>query len=167
MTYKYFSPRPTTAEELKKAYRTLAFQHHPDRGGDTRIMQEINREYESLFIALGDMHRNKDGEVYQRREATAETAADFINIVDRLIRLRGLVIEIIGAFVWVTGETRTHKEALKNMGFRFQPKKLAWYLAPDWWRKRGRKPHTLDEIRGMFGVQAVFHGQEETGLATA
>jgi len=32
--------------ELKKRYRKLAFQYHPDRGGDAEIMKAINAEYD-------------------------------------------------------------------------------------------------------------------------
>ena len=28
--------------DLKKEYRRLALQHHPDKGGDTAIMQQVN-----------------------------------------------------------------------------------------------------------------------------
>ncbi len=39
----------TSLIELKKQYRALAKQHHPDRGGSTEAMQEINKEFEVLF----------------------------------------------------------------------------------------------------------------------
>jgi hypothetical protein len=35
-----------TIESLKALYRKLAFTHHPDLGGNTPTMQEINAEYE-------------------------------------------------------------------------------------------------------------------------
>ncbi len=33
--------------DLKKEYRCLALQHHPDKGGDTAIMQRVNTEFEN------------------------------------------------------------------------------------------------------------------------
>ena len=45
---KYFE-NIATLDDLKKAYRHLAMIHHPDVGGDTATMQEINAEYDRLF----------------------------------------------------------------------------------------------------------------------
>lgn len=41
-------PKTATPDELKKAYRKLASQHHPDKGGDTAKFQEIQSAYETL-----------------------------------------------------------------------------------------------------------------------
>ena len=41
---------PTDASEdaIKKAFRKLASQHHPDKGGDTTKFQQIQEAYETL-----------------------------------------------------------------------------------------------------------------------
>lgn len=38
-----------TPDEIKKAYRKLASQHHPDKGGDTHKFQEIQTAYDTLI----------------------------------------------------------------------------------------------------------------------
>lgn len=39
-----------TKEERKKLYYSLSKIHHPDKGGDLKIMQEINRQYSALGV---------------------------------------------------------------------------------------------------------------------
>lgn len=40
--------KTATPEEIKKAYRKLASQHHPDKGGDTAKFQQIEEAYRIL-----------------------------------------------------------------------------------------------------------------------
>jgi len=37
--------RNATADEIKKAYRSLAMKHHPDRGGDANKFKEVEEAY--------------------------------------------------------------------------------------------------------------------------
>ena len=52
---KYFT-NIHTLDELKAAYRRLALKYHPDMGGSTEIMQEINNEHDALFEQLKRQH---------------------------------------------------------------------------------------------------------------
>lgn len=48
MIFKFFNPRPDTLDEGKALYRRLAAQYHPDHGGSTEAMQQINAEWVAL-----------------------------------------------------------------------------------------------------------------------
>ena len=71
MKYKYLNQNYKTTEDLKKHYRELSKQYHPDinpNGSDA--MKTINNEFEILFDIM-----NK----------TEETAKQFIDIINNII----------------------------------------------------------------------------------
>ena len=41
-------PKTATADDIKRAFRKLASQHHPDKGGDTQKFQAIQQAYATL-----------------------------------------------------------------------------------------------------------------------
>jgi len=51
-TMDYYSTlgveRNATQDEIKKAYRSLAMKHHPDRGGDESTFKKISEAYDTL-----------------------------------------------------------------------------------------------------------------------
>ena len=150
-----------TLDELKKQYRRLAMAHHPDRGGSTVIMQQINAEHDALFEVLKKQHNAAADEYHQ----TAETAAEFRDIIEALLKLDGLVIELAGRWLWIGGDTKKHKEALKAAGYRWSSNKKLWY-----WRheEKGHKWHrgtkTMSEIRRKYGSQVFNGNREESGF---
>ena len=153
---KYFN-NPQTLEELKKQYHHLAFLYHPDRGGDEETMKAINAEFDELFLILKDIHKTWDGDTYTSSQPNTETANQFKDIIDELMRMEDIIIEIIGCFVWVTGDTTPYKEKLKEMNFRWQSKKRAWYLKPEDYIFKSRREYDFDEIRAKYGTSGEIN----------
>lgn len=158
----YFNPAPKTLEELKNAYRNLAKKYHPDKGGNKEDMQAVNAEYDRLFPKLKDIHTNKDGETYTKE--TAETPDYFKDLINELMKFEGVVIEVIGSFVWLSGNTKPYKEQIKALNFKWHTKKFVWYLAPQDYRKRSRKNYELDEIRNMYGTSGEMNSKGMTKI---
>jgi len=153
---KYFN-NPQTLEELKKQYRELAHEHHPDNGGNLETMKAINNEYGELFPKLKDIHQTKDGTTYTTKEPNAETSDQFIDLINELMQMDNIVIEVIGCFVWVSGDTRPYKEKLKELNFKWHSKKICWYLAPEDYKRRSRKDYGMEELRSMYGTSGKVH----------
>lgn len=142
----------TTLDQLRTMYRKLAMLHHPDRGGSTTDMQEINNEYDILSKRLiNDNPSFSEGRKSWEHFVSEEIRTKLIEV----IFLEDVSIEIIGSWIWITGNTRAVKEELKDHGFKFSPNKLAWYWQYGDYRKKNGKQFTMEEIRAMWGSEEV------------
>lgn len=162
---KDFFKNCTTLDQLKAEYRRLAKKHHPDVGGDTETMKEINRQYEAAFDRM-NRRTAADG---TSKQHTGETAADFIRVIDALIRLKGITVELCGSWLWISGDTRPVKDQLKEAGCRWASKKSMWY-----WRPADQAPvhrhrvASMDHIRSKYGSRIISGaGKRDCDLRTA
>lgn len=138
-------------EDIRNRYRQLALKHHPDRGGDTATMQEINRQYARCSA-------NATATANPQQTATEATTASEVSeriraAIEAIVRLPEITIEICGYWVWVNGNTFPIKEALKAAGFRFSPKKKSWYFAGI--RCNSRRSHDMSYIRDKYGSAPI------------
>ncbi|PXV66842.1 hypothetical protein CLV62_104103 [Dysgonomonas alginatilytica] len=70
---KHFS-NITSLEDLKSQYKKLALANHPDKGGKTETMQEINNEYDILFSIWKSKLSVKTNETAQSTRSEFYTA---------------------------------------------------------------------------------------------
>nr|WP_067059995.1 J domain-containing protein [Mucilaginibacter sp. L294] len=146
-----FFEKCTTLDEVKSTYKKLAMQYHPDRGGDTATMQEINKEYAfiSAKIASGASFTAEE------REKQMNFSEAYRKVIEQIIYLPDILIEQVGFWIWVTGQTKPVKEELKKAGLFFASKKMAWYYRSEEYKvKRGGKK-SLDEIRSKYGSEVI------------
>lgn len=143
---KYFE-NITTLEDLKTEYKRLAKLHHPDKGGSTEIMQEINRLYTAFLKS------NMDYMAMSEREKEYEEKLP--EIINSLIHLEGLEIEIVYLWVWVSGNTQPHKETLKELGLKWAYKKKKWYYRKEEHAVRNRTNMTYEQITAKYGSKKV------------
>lgn len=158
MTTKYFC-NVSNLDELKSAYRRAAMANHPDRGGSEEAMKEINADYTKMFDILKDAHNMRAENPDNHTRPTTEAPEEFIAIIEALLHMDGLTVELCGSWLWIGGETRAHKEALKAAGCRWSNNKKLWYWhhAEDGshWH-RGNK--SMAQIRHKYGSQTFTSG---------
>jgi curved DNA-binding protein CbpA len=134
-------------QDLKNKYRELAKRYHPDHGGDTEIMKQINNEFDYLFNTLPKT---------KQEQASKQTSNDFMQVIKNIIFIPNIKIELCGTWIWITGDTKPVKEQLKAAGFKFAGKKVAWYWHGEKkYRKRSKKKLSLEEIRDLYGSEEI------------
>jgi len=135
-----------TIDEVKTAYRKACSKYHPDKGGSLEMMKAVNLAYEALKVFEGTI------------DAGEACYGELLNeALLKIIDLPGIEIEVCGAWIWVTGNTKPHKAALgkDGAGFFWANKKKAWYFRPSDWKSNSRGKWSLDEIRDQHGTSKV------------
>ena len=146
-----------TPDEIKCHYRKLAFEFHPDRGGETEVMQEINNAYHEVLSTLDNKEFN---ERTYRYDFTNED--ELIQKINLVIRLEGVEVEICGVWVWITGDTYPHREYLKECEFKYARKKRAWYYHNmKFYRKRSKGHWSMNDIRSAWGSKKVEEDEKQ------
>ena len=94
MEIKFFSNNLKTIIDLKKEYKELLFQFHPDvKGGNGEEMKVINAEYDYLLKHIED---TVEGEKINVND-------NFKEVLNKLIKY-DLTLEIVGSWLWISGK---------------------------------------------------------------
>ena len=158
----------STAADIKVHYRKLCMVHHPDRGGDTAVMQVINAQYHlALSRCDGQAFKGTDDKqhTYRYYRDIEQAVMDKISEI-MSVGMIGIEIMLIGSWIWITGDTRRYAKQLGKDGLkmRWHPKRLAWY----WHLPSKRKYHfnanvDLDDLAASYGYRK-FHSDKRTSI---
>lgn len=148
-----------TIEEVKALYKKLAMENHPDRGGDTATMQAINTEYAFACAKLA----KGAGLTDEQADAEIKLSEEYRQAIEKIMHLPGIVIELVGNWIWVTGDTKPVKDTLYNAGYHFAPVKKAWYYRNEAFKTRGSGA-PLEQIRAKYGSEKINRKQQNKVL---
>lgn len=122
-------------EQLKDLYHGLARAYHPDHGGDTATMQEINAQYDQARKRLEAPAPSRKYSPPQPNKST-EPVSQEAAVAAVLARHRcpGVFIEFMGGEVIARGASYENREELKKLGFWWDGEQRYWHYV--------RKPGT-------------------------
>jgi len=136
-----------TQKTIKAAYRKASAKYHPDRNpAGLEMMKAVNIAYKFLTKI------EYNGQFRPINETVNTDFGDMLNdAINAAINLSGVNIEICGARVWLTGNTKQHKDAIKEAGYKWARKKQAWYFRPSDYKSRNKRSWDMDKIRDKYG----------------
>ena len=140
----------TGINEAKKVYKTLAKKLHPDVGGSEEEFKILNSVYTDLIE-----HR-----IYFSNEFKIDL--DLEKIISQILHFENITIELVGSWIWLSGDTKEIKDKLKELGFKWASKKKMWYYGEMKGKSYGEK--SLDEIKDKYGSK-TFKKKENEKLA--
>lgn len=155
-----------TLAELKATYKTWCLQLHPDLNPDkdtTEDMKALNNAYEEHFKLLKTREMNKDKKD-REKFSFDEAPEDLINIINTLIKFKGLKIDIVGNWLWLSGNTYPYKEQIKGLRFHWSKNKKKWFWNGSDSVRRPFKKMTYKDITAKYGCMTL-EGQGQKELA--
>jgi hypothetical protein len=140
----------TGINEAKKVYKTLAKKLHPDVGGS-------EEEFKLLNAIYNDFIENK---IYFSNDFKIDL--DLEKIISQILHFENITIELVGSWIWLSGDTKEIKDKLKELGFKWAFKKKMWYYGEMKGKSHGEK--SLDEIKDKYGSK-TFKKKENEKIA--
>lgn len=133
--------------EAKKIYKQLAKKLHPDVGGSDELFKMLNSIYTNII----------ENKIYFSNEFKFDLEIE--KIISQILHFENIVIEVVGSWIWLSGDTKSIKDNLKELNFKWASKKKMWYYG----EMKGRNPKekSLEEIKHKYGCETVRTKEKE------
>lgn len=144
---KFFNRIYKNINDIKKHFRELVKVYHSDFGGTDELFREMYTEYEDLLNKfVGTSFTNIDDD---------NISSSLKEKLSKIVNLDDIEIEIIGKWIWVSGNTILHKDYLKELGFKFSGTHKKWYYSSNLKSHRYKSKYRMDEIKEMYTTKVV------------
>ena len=131
----------TGINEAKKIYKILAKRLHPDVGGSEEEFKILNSVYTELI----------EHKIYFSSGVKIDIELE--KIISLILYFENITIELIGSWIWVSGDTKSIKDKLKELGFKWASKKKMWYFGE--MKAKNLKPKSMNEIKNKYGSKTM------------
>ncbi|MGJ0455498.1 hypothetical protein NG782_02170 [Aliarcobacter cryaerophilus] len=127
--------------EAKKIYKQLAKKLHPDVGGSDELFKMLNSIYTNIL----------ENGIYFSNEFKFDLEIE--KIISQILHYENIIIEVVGSWIWLSGETKEKREKLKELGFKWASKKKMWFYG----EMKGRNPNekSMEDIKSKYGCETV------------
>lgn len=127
--------------EAKKIYKNLAKKLHPDVGGDEESFKLLNAVYTDLI----------EHKIYFSNDIKIDIELE--KVISLILHFENIIIELVGSWIWVSGDTKEIKDKLKELGFKWASKKKMWYYGE--MKSKNPTPKSMEEIKSKYGSETL------------
>ena len=127
--------------EAKKVYKTLAKKLHPDVGGSEESFKLLNAVYNDLI----------EHKIYFSNDIKIDIELE--KVISLILHFENITIELVGSWIWVSGDTKEIKDKLKELGFKWASKKKMWFYGE--MKRRNHKEQDIEDIKAKYGSETL------------
>ena len=127
--------------EAKKIYKKLAKKLHPDVGGDEESFKILNAVYTDLI----------EHKIYFSNDFKIDIELE--KVISQKLHFANCNIELVGSWIWISGDTKEIKDKLKELGFKWASKKKMWYYGE--MKSKNPTPKSMEEIKSKYGSEIL------------
>lgn len=106
---------------------------------------------EQIYKEVGD----ETAKTQKKRKPKKEPKFSKLEDAVEALKTLPVTIEIVGEWVWVSGDTKPHKDTLKEWGLIWARKKRMWFWRHPDSRVFNRRETDMETIKARYGVVAV------------
>ena len=133
--------------EAKKIYKQLAKKLHPDVGGSDELFKMLNSIYTNIL----------ENGIYFSNEF--EFDLEIEKIISQILHYENIIIEVVGSWIWLSGDTKKIKDKLKDLGFKWASKKKNWYYGE--MKAKNPNPKSMEEIKSKYGSETIKSNEKK------
>jgi hypothetical protein len=132
--------------EAKKIYKKLAKELHPDIGGTDEEFKILNQIYNEII----------ENKIFFTNDSKYDIELE--KIISKILHYENITIEVIGSWIWISGDTKFIKDKLKELNFRWARKKMMWYYGEK--VRNSGKTKSMKDIKSKYGCSVVKYSSK-------
>jgi hypothetical protein len=140
-------------DDVKKLYKQLAKQFHPDLGGNEETFKLLNNQYQVKLKSLDNSYTKSASGTTQTYKYEESTETDLMNKIRDILSQKylGVEVELIGTWLWITGDTKRYSASLKALGLKYNGKRKAWFFTTQARKGRCYSNKDFNSLRMKYG----------------
>lgn len=152
-----------TVAETKQYYKKYSFKFHPDTGGSHDAFVKMQAQYLAKLKSLNGQTSFGFDKKEHRYYYNENVETEIMEKIDQLIKLKmiDVQIELVGTWLWLTGNTKPYRDKLKELELRWHSKRIKWFYHTKTYKRRMSKL-SFDQIRLAYGSKTFESDKELT-----